>query len=99
MAGSAVVEVSVMMEVTVKVEADGATESELVAFVQAHADEMRGAAEKAVGQSRTQPEVGWLDDDRSVFVTEVTSAEAPTFRAKIDAGRSSVALNEPQVVR
>lgn len=73
MAKEAALEVEVTLTVRAVVSAENASSAELTRFIEREGDAVCGAVAKSV-RSRMR-EVGWLDDDRSVFVTEITEAE------------------------
>jgi hypothetical protein len=73
-AKSAVLEVEVTLTVRAQVEAEGATPEELRRFVEREQEAVIGTVARA-SLGRRFREVGWLDESRAVFVTEVTDAE------------------------
>jgi hypothetical protein len=76
---AAVVEVTLDVRVTVKLEAERATPEELSRLVERDPETVRGAILRRVcGLSRAGAEAGWLDDERCAFVTEVIDTEQIT---------------------
>jgi hypothetical protein len=73
-AKSAVLEVEVTLTVRAQLEADGATTAELRRFVEREQEAVAAAVAK-VATGRRLREAGWLDEDRSAFVTEITDAD------------------------
>jgi hypothetical protein len=73
-AKSAVLEVEVTLTVRAQLEADGATTAELRRFVEREQEAVAATVAK-VATGRRLREAGWLDEDRSAFVTEIIEAE------------------------
>jgi hypothetical protein len=69
--------VKVMVEVEVRAVAELATERELAVFIKAHREEIEGATARALERDfhGREPAVGWLVDDREVFLLGVNAAE------------------------
>jgi NADH:ubiquinone oxidoreductase subunit E len=72
-AKSAVLEVEVTLTVRAQLEAEGATPEELRRFVEREPEMVRSAVARAI--RHTYREAGWLDEDRSVFVTDLFEVE------------------------
>jgi hypothetical protein len=87
--------VKLAVQVEVQVIAEFATEAEMARFAERHLEEIAGAtARRLVGNfSHTpfrsytgEPSVGWLDEDREVFLEGCVAAE-PVGRPVVEAGR------------
>jgi NADH:ubiquinone oxidoreductase subunit E len=72
-AKSAVLEVEVMLSVHAQLEGEDATPEELRRFVEREPEKVRAAVARAVRAAYR--EVGWLDEERSVFVIDLFGAE------------------------
>jgi NADH:ubiquinone oxidoreductase subunit E len=72
-AKSAVLEVEVTLTVHAQLEAESATPEELRRFVERESEMVRSAVARAI--RHTYREAGWLDEDRSVFVTDLFEVE------------------------
>jgi hypothetical protein len=71
------IEVALAVCVQVALQAEGATDAELAAWAERHPDEVRGALVTLLerpNRLHREVEAGWLDDDRAVFLMEITSA-------------------------
>jgi hypothetical protein len=80
--------VRLTVQVEVQVIAEFATEVEMARFAERHLEEIAGAAARAMetSQLRGEPSVGWLDEDREVFLEGCVAAE-PVGRPMTVAGR------------
>jgi hypothetical protein len=83
--------VRLTVQVEVQVIAEQATEVEMARFAELHLEEIAGAAARRMEMDYArsyglQPSVGWLDEDREVFVESCVDAE-PVGRPMMVSGR------------
>lgn len=83
--------VKLAVQIEVQVIAEFATEVEMARFAERHLEEIAGATARRMETEHTfsfggQPSVGWLDEDREVFLWACVSAE-PVGRPELVAGR------------
>jgi hypothetical protein len=77
MASLATIEVALAVRVQVVLQAEEASQQELSAWAERHPDDVRGALVTLLerpNRLHREVEAGWLDDDRAVFLMEITSA-------------------------
>jgi hypothetical protein len=79
--------VRLTVQVEVQVIAEFATEVEMARFAERHLEEIAGATARSLEINFSgEPSVGWLDEDREVFVEGCVAAE-PVGRPMTVAGR------------
>jgi hypothetical protein len=79
--------VKLAVQVEVQVIAEFATEAEMARFAERHLEEIAGATARALEINFSGlPSVGWLDEDREVFLEGCVAAE-PVGRPVVEAGR------------